>query len=365
MTLHELPLDDPPMTTRTTWLRTSTLLSLGLLLACTAGDGDGDPAPGTTGASTGSSSGAPQDTSAEASSTDAPTTASSSPADSSSGDPSTASSTDDSSGSTTGAGEVGPDLREPGPHVVQTEPGSAPVGDGCTMPYDIFSPVDVADAPTVILAHGLQGNRGSMAGWAEHWASWGLRVVTPNLCHATIFDADHQQNGADLVLLAEHLDVGSVGLAGYSAGGVAAVIAAAARPDTPVLLGLDMVDSGGFGGPAAPSVTAPAHDIAAEPAMCNSSSNGVPVFAAIDGSTTVRLVDADHCDFQNPADGFCGLCSEPNDVNTPEAIQAAIYGLGTAALLWRLGLDDTGAQWWTAGGAYYDEMFTAGLLTQL
>lgn len=357
------------MTTRTIWLRTSTLSFLGCLLACPASDDDGDTAAGTT-TSMGTGSTAPEDTSAGPSTTPGdPTTASSSPADSSSGDPSTASSdpstTDAGSEGTTGLGEPGPDLREPGPHGVETDGGSVQVGGGCNMQYDVFTPVDVADAPTVILAHGFQGNRASMAGWAEHWASWGLRVVTPNLCHATIIDTDHAQNGADLALLAEHLDAGPIALAGYSAGGLAAVVAAAARPDTPVLLGLDMVDAGGLGADAAPGVTAPAHDITSETAMCNSSSNGVPVFAAIDGSNTVRIVDADHCDFQNPGDNLCGLCSAANDVNTPEAIQAAIYGLTTAALLWRLDVDGTGAQWWTAGGTYYDELFVAGLLTQL
>jgi pimeloyl-ACP methyl ester carboxylesterase len=248
---------------------------------------------------------------------------------------------------------------------VQTKPGTAPVGGDCTMVYDIVSPVDVPGAPTVILAHGFQGNRGSMAGWAEHWASWGLRVVTPNLCHATVLDADHARNGADLALLAAHLDVGPVALAGYSAGGLAAVVAAAARPDTPVLLGLDMVDGKALGATAAPSIHAPAHDIVAEAAGCNASANGVPVFAAIEGSSTVRIVEADHCDFQNPGDRFCGLCKVANIAHGPEEIQAAIFGLSTAALRWRLGIDDTGARWWTPYGAYYDELSSAGLITRL
>jgi hypothetical protein len=107
------------------------------------------------------------------------------------------------------------------------------------------------------------------------------------------------------------------------------------------------------------------HDITAEPAMCNSTANGVPVFAAIDGSNVVRVREADHCDFQSPPDGFCSLCSAPNSRHTTESIQTAIRGLGTAALLWRAGLDDTGAQWWTVGGPYYDAMIEDGTLAQL
>ncbi len=354
------------MTLSTPRLRTFALSLVWCVAACAAagtndsavssseGSGDsGDTTAQTEGSQTTMSS-----SSTTSTMTSTSTTTSSGPLD-------TGSDESDTAATTGGPIEPGPDFRLRGPHEVQTEPGQLQIGGGCTMAYDTFAPIDVADAPTVVLAHGFQGNRGSMAGWADHWASWGVRVVTPNLCHATIIDADHAQNGADLVTLIDHLDVGAVALAGYSAGGLAAVIAAAAQPDTLALVGLDMVDSGGLGALAAPDVSAPAHDIVAEPAMCNSTSNGVPVFAAIETGLTVRLLDADHCDFQNPGDNFCGLCAAANESNTPEAIQAAIFGLSTAALMWRLDLDASGAQWWTAGGPYYDEMFVSGVLAQL
>ena len=100
-----------------------------------------------------------------------------------------------------------------------------------------------------------------------------------------------------------------------------------------------MVDSSGLGADVAAGITIPAHDITSEPSMCNSTANGVPVFAAITNSNTVRIVEADHCDFQSPADAFCGLCSAPNPDHTTESIQAAIRGLSTGALLWRAGVD--------------------------
>lgn len=260
--------------------------------------------------------------------------------------------------------EPGPDFREPGPYVVTTTSGEHTTA-GCTQRYDVFTPDGPAAPPVVILAHGFQGNRASMAGWAEHWASWGLVVVTPDLCHATIIDVDHAQNGADLDALAEHLGGGSIALAGYSAGGLAAVVAAAARPTTPVLLGLDMVDSGGLGAQAAPAVAGPALDLTAETAMCNSSSNGIPVFAAMQDASVVRLVEADHCDFQSPPDGFCNLCAAPNDAVDPATIAATIRGMSAAALLWHLGVDATGAQWWTPGGPYFDALFGDGLIVAL
>jgi pimeloyl-ACP methyl ester carboxylesterase len=281
-----------------------------------------------------------------------------------SGDSGTPDSSGGASSESSGGVVQGPDLRMPGPHDVDTSSDSFPTG-GCTMGYDVFTPTDVVDAPSVVLAHGFQGNRGSMADWAAHYASWGLTVVTPDLCHATILDADHAQNGVDLVALADHLELATPIYAGYSAGGLAALLAVAQDPDARALLGLDTVDSGGLGAAVAASVAIPAHDITSEASMCNSTANGVPVFDAIADSEIVRVLEADHCDFQSPPDGFCSLCSAPNSRHTTESIQTAIRGLSTAALLWRAGLDDSGAQWWTPGSDYYDAMIEDGTLAQL
>ena len=333
-------------------------------LACACASSSGDPAQ-TSGET--SSSGAVDGTTTS-SSTTATTTSQTTSATTSSD--STASTGVDESSSGNGSSESGapddpgPDLRMPGPHAVTTSEGSATT-TSCTMQYAIAAPRDVPDAPFVVLAHGFQGNHGSMVDWAEHYASWGLAIVTPDLCHATIADADHAQNGADLVALAAELGIASPIYAGYSAGGLAAVLAAAQDPNAIALVGLDMVDSGGLGADVAAGITIPAHDITSEPSMCNSTANGVPVFDAIAGSNTVRIVEADHCDFQSPADAFCGLCSAPNPDHTTESIQSAIRGLSTGALLWRAGVDPRGASWWTPGGAWYDELFTGGAVVQL
>jgi len=264
------------------------------------------------------------------------------------------------SDATTGDDErMGPDFREPGPHVVDTTPGSADL-PGCAMDYDVFTPRDRPDAPTVVLAHGFMGTRASMAGWAEHYASWGLRVVTPNLCHATFFDPDHAQNGIDLVALASALELATPTYAGYSAGGLAAVLAAANDAGTLALFGLDMVDNAGLGLAAADGLAVPAADLLAEPAMCNSSGNGDDVFTAMADAHRLRVVEADHCDYQNPPDAFCGTCSAPNDAQTPEDIRATILGLSTAFLVWRTGVDDTGSQWWTPGSSWYATLADAG-----
>lgn len=317
--------------------------------------------------STDTSSGAAETTTTTTSSSSTTAVATQTSDGSSSGDATTIATThaDESSSSESGApDDPGPDLRMPGPHAVTTSEGSAST-TSCTMAYAIAAPRDVPDAPFVVLAHGFQGNHGSMVDWAEHYASWGLAVVTPDLCHATIADADHAQNGADLVALAAELGIASPIYAGYSAGGLASVLAAAQDPAAIALVGLDMVDSGGLGAGVAAGIAIPAHDITSEPSMCNSTANGVPVFAAIEGSETVRVLEADHCDFQSPPDAFCGLCSAPNPGHTTESIQSAIRGLSTAALLWRAGVDERGAHWWTPGGTWYDELVLGDVIAQL
>ncbi|MBC8071051.1 MAG: hypothetical protein IAG13_22190 [Deltaproteobacteria bacterium] len=346
---------------RTAILPLLVVVSLG---CCESSPGAGDSGETTGGSSSSSPGTTPSDSSASMPASTEGSVGSSGGADESSSAASVGSSDDGSSESTGSSSEPGPDLRMPGPHAVDTSSDDFSTG-GCTMVYDLFAPADLADAPTVVLAHGFQGNRGSMADWAEHYASWGLRVVTPNLCHASILDADHAQNGLDLIALADHLGWSAPIYAGYSAGGLAALLAAAQDPEALALVALDAVDSGGLGAAPAAGVTVPSHDITAEPAMCNGTANGVPVFSAIGGSNVVRVREADHCDFQSPPDGLCSICSEPNSRHTTESIQSAIRGLSTAALLWHSGLDDTGAQWWTPGGPYYDAMIEDGTLVQL
>jgi pimeloyl-ACP methyl ester carboxylesterase len=280
--------------------------------------------------------------------------------DTTAGEPTTDASTDgDETGIPT---EPGPDLRVTGPYDVMFEPGNV-VLPGCNMPYDLRWPAGVPDAPVVVLAHGFQGNRASMAGWAEHWASWGVRVVTPNLCHATILDTDHAQNGADLRGLVAALSLPSPIYAGYSAGGLAAVVATADDPQAVALLGLDMVDNASLGAGAAASVAVPAFVVVGEPSQCNTTNNGLAVFAAMPNGRALRVTEADHCDFQDPADFLCGItCSGSNNQWSDAEIQAAVRGLSTAVVLWQAGLEPTGAQWWTPGEHYYDLLAGLGII---
>jgi pimeloyl-ACP methyl ester carboxylesterase len=343
-------------------MRSRMVLAAGLTFMST-GCPDGDPSEAaSTAASTGSSGATQSSDMTQADAAGSTNAASSAGHGSGSTDDTTAGA--NTLGSSGAPDEPGPDLRELGPYAVELDNGTAAL-DGCSMGYDLRTPAGVPDAPAVVLAHGFQGNRASMVGWAEHWASWGVRVVTPDLCHATIVDTDHAQNGADLRALVGELSLPSVIYAGYSAGGLATVLAAADDPLATALLGLDMVDSGGLGAGAAAAVGVPAFDIVGEPSQCNTTNNGIAVFGSITGARALRVTEADHCDFQSPADFLCGLtCTGSNDQFDDAAIAAAVLGLSTAVVLWQSELEPTGAQWWTPGEHYYDLLIGVGIVQE-
>lgn len=319
------------------------------------------PATDTDGPSTGTTEAGTPPADSTASSGEATTTPSTS-ADSGSDDTTAGEPTGDGSTSTGIVDEPGPDLREQGPYAVRTSSGTAAL-PGCSMAYDLRTPAGLDEAPVVVLAHGFQGNRGTMAGWAEHWASWGVRVVTPDLCHATIIDTDHPQNAVDLRALVDELALGPVIWSGYSAGGLAAVLAAADDDQAVALVGLDMVDASGLGMAAAPGVNVPAFDLVGEPSQCNTTNNGLAVFGAMPSAQALRITEADHCDFQSPADFLCGLTCTGSNMQFDEGkIMAAILGVSTAAVVWQAGIEPTGAQWWTPGAPWYDELAATGIL---
>jgi len=337
------------------------------LLGCPGDD------PGMSSASAGSTASGGEGTDAPTGSTGSiPTTTTGGPGGGTVDDADDTAGTTDGEGTTTDSGEgssdssgnpiePGPDLRLTGPLSVDTTSDTVML-PGCSMAYDLRVPAGMADAPAVVLAHGFQGNRGTMAGWAEHWASWGVRVITPNLCHATILDTDHPQNGDDLRALVDALALGPVIYAGYSAGGLAAVLAAAEDDQAVALVGLDMVDADGLGAAAAAGVIAPTFGVIGEPSQCNTTNNGLGVLQSA-GGQVLRVTEADHCDFQSPADFLCGLtCTGTNAQFDEAAIAAAVRGLTTAAVVWQAGLEPTGVQWWTPGQPYFEELSAAGIV---
>jgi pimeloyl-ACP methyl ester carboxylesterase len=258
-----------------------------------------------------------------------------------------------------------PDYAQAGAHAVGTSSGSLRIGD-CDMEYDLFRPDGVESDTLVVLSHGFARSRANVAGHGQHLASWGLHVVTPDLCHASMWDTDHAQNGRDLAGLAGGLGYAKVVYAGHSAGGLASVIAASQDPDALGAFALDGTDNENLGVAAASALEVPLGGLVAEPSTCNSENNGIAWYAAAPEAVGLRVNESDHCNYEDPTDWACtSFCETANPTFSDEALADTIRGLTTAWLAWRTGTDPRGEQWWSTGEAGYEQLVAGGAISPL
>jgi len=235
---------------------------------------------------------------------------------------------------------------------------------GCTLEYVHYQPGGGARGPLVVLAHGFSRTNTQMLGWASHLSSWGLEVVVPNLCHSTFIDSDAAQNGADMVDLANDLGATQVIYMGHSAGGLAALVAAASDPNAVGLVGFDPVEDffstgSGYVG----DVSVPTWAFFGEPGVCNSSGNGVDLYGSA-GGTLLRINEADHCDFENETDFGCtSFCNYLNLTFSDSQIRSTILGFSTAAVLGAGGVESDTAEWVSPGGVYYEALEASGAIS--
>jgi len=238
-----------------------------------------------------------------------------------------------------------PALAAPGPFATTSEPGSLRSAFGCTVDYELHRPERPAGGVTVVLAHGFLRSLASMRGWAEHFASHGVPTAVVSFCNSTPFAGRHDRNAADLRAVADAVRApgGGVLYAGFSAGGLAALLAAADDASTVALLGLDAVDSG-RGGPSsadgagladgASGLAVPALFLAAEPSACNAEGNMLPTAGRIAAASVVRIPNATHCHFEDPTAPACErLCGRVEPPEAADAIRATIRALATGWVL--------------------------------
>jgi dienelactone hydrolase len=203
--------------------------------------------------------------------------------------------------------------------------------DGSPEAVDIYRPSAGDPRAVVILAHGFTRSRTNLAELGRDLAASGFAAVVPNLPYLV----DHTGNGRVLARLAGRiesgaepdLDLGSrrVIFAGFSAGGLAALLGAASDPGTLGWIGLDPVDRADRGVAAAPRLAAPAYVLRAPPAACNAYSNGLAMVERLPVVVENRMVAyASHCDFEAPTDGFCELVCGRADPTRQAAIRAAV-----------------------------------------
>jgi len=200
-----------------------------------------------------------------------------------------------------------------------------------------------------------------MADWANHVATWGVRVITPALCHANILDADHELNGEEMVALNNLIGSDEVIYGGQSAGGLAAFVAGYIDPNAVAVIGLDMTDSDGLAMSVASKIDAQVYGLLGEPSSCNSESNGLSAYQQVADAVTVRVTEADHCDFESPTDFVCTLlCPGTNNQYSDESIRQVILGMMTAAVVDAANLGSGVDDWWLPQGVFYDEHVSDG-----
>ncbi len=199
---------------------------------------------------------------------------------------------------------------------------------------------DAKAKPLVILAHGFLRDQRRMQGLATALANAGYPVATLNFRHGSPISGGHVNNSQDMVALGRHLQADRVIHAGFSAGGLAALLAARQDKNTIGLLTLDLVDSRELGRTAADGLELPVVALAGAPTNCNAYDNASPAYDLIRHLSLTRIPQASHCDFESPSDWLCrSICNQPSNLTGEPAaglveshiIQAAVAGISQMA----------------------------------
>lgn len=188
---------------------------------------------------------------------------------------------------------------------------------GELVKVDFYLPRGLTSAPVVVIAHGFSRNRKTMAGWGGLLAQNGFIAVALDLPTWS----DHARNGRAVAELLAEVQAGDLiqqpkpsgvaGLVGFSAGGMATLLAAAGNTNVSCWVGLDPVGKGSGTSNAAALLDIPCFVLRAEPSRWNAHGNARQIFAALPGPAFSLLVNhASHVDAENPtsraAEWACG-----------------------------------------------------------
>ena len=203
---------------------------------------------------------------------------------------------------------------QPLPNRVTVTAGRLASATGCPLNYQIYriaAPPEGGD--WVILAPGFLRGQGHLRDLAATLARDGMQVATLDFCNQKPWAGRHVQNARDMHALARHLGAERVVYAGFSAGGLAALLAARADPKALGVVTLDLVEAQGLGLRAARGLDKPLLALAGEPTNCNAQGNSDAVYAIAGLARVQRIAGAGHCDFESPSDALCELvCTDPD-----------------------------------------------------
>jgi dienelactone hydrolase len=197
---------------------------------------------------------------------------------------------------------------------------------GKSVTFDLYFPNQGKPAPIVVVGHGFQRKKGNMADWGKELARRGYVVAVPDFpgvfpdypVNSKVVSEllswmvnESQQAGTPL---AGKVDGTRRAAVGYSAGGLAALLAASQDPAIDVVVGLDPIDNSGRGAAAAPAIKAPVTFIRAEPGSCNNNGNAASIFASLVAPRlSLKVQNATHCDGESPTGALCELVCGAQD----------------------------------------------------
>ncbi|MBY7733660.1 dienelactone hydrolase family protein [Francisella philomiragia] len=185
--------------------------------------------------------------------------------------------------------------------------------------YDVFYQKSNHRLPVVIVVHGFSRSKDNMSGWGNFLADHGYFVVVPNLP----FWANHGKNAefiSELInYIYSNIDYTSIinndlALVGFSAGGLATLIATSENTKVKLWIGFDPVDVGNLGSQAAKNINCPTYIIAAPASACNANSNYKDFITSLKDNTLIKIDEAVHVDAEWPtsrfAEFFCGRSTQ-------------------------------------------------------
>ncbi|WP_242482202.1 dienelactone hydrolase family protein [Thiocystis violacea] len=190
---------------------------------------------------------------------------------------------------------------------VRVQHGTASSPTGCTLHYRLYSTASARPGDLVVLGHGFLRSQARMAGLARALAVAGVSTVTLDFCTDPLWTGRHIRNGLDMMHLAAARGARRVVYVGFSAGGLAALVAGRNDPRAVGVVALDLVDAEDLGVRMAAGLKHPLIGLVGGGSACNAWNNGLAVYAAGREATVERFPGADHCDFESNTDWLCPL----------------------------------------------------------
>ena len=241
----------------------------------------------------------------------------------------------------------------PGTSGFSVESGTIESAYGCALAYEYYEPEwspdgaaaavgSGAEPGLVVLAHGFMRDLSTTRGWAREWAARGVRTVAVSFCNSGWLNGRHDRNAEDLVAVARHIVPGPAPIvyAGFSAGGLSALIAAGVDSRATAYLGLDPVDSGGLAASVG-TLRMPALFLFAAPSSCNAENNMLSAMPEANRRIALRIPYATHCDFENPTDAACERICGSVEGEVGEEIRTTIGAIATAWVDLQMGASPT------------------------